>query len=141
MLLNSILEANPTWTHETIVIYDGDCPFCARYVELQRLRTTLGRIVLVDARERTDLVRLFNKHGLDLNEGMVLIMNGMVFYGSDCLNRLALMSTRSGIFNRVNAFLFSSKKVSKIVYPFFKAGRRFTLWVLRRKPLSDDVVR
>jgi predicted DCC family thiol-disulfide oxidoreductase YuxK len=39
-----------TRTQLLTVIYDGECPFCANYVRLYRLRQLVGRVQLVDAR-------------------------------------------------------------------------------------------
>ena len=33
------------------IIYDGECPFCSRYVKLMRLEETIGDIRLIDARK------------------------------------------------------------------------------------------
>ena len=38
------------------IVYDGDCPFCARYVRFVRLRDTIGHVALVNARDGGALV-------------------------------------------------------------------------------------
>ena len=38
------------------IIYDGQCPFCSRYVRLVRLRDSLGQVELVDARNGGPIV-------------------------------------------------------------------------------------
>ena len=35
----------------TTIVYDGDCPFCSRYVALVRLREAVGQVVLANARD------------------------------------------------------------------------------------------
>lgn len=114
------------------IVYDGECPFCASYVRLVRLRKAVGTVKLVDAREHTpEAMGLWNQ-GYDLDQGMALIRAGKVFYGAECLTQLALMSTRSGLFNRLQARLLSHPTVAKSAYPLLKAGRDIALWVLGR---------
>ena len=33
------------------LVYDGDCPFCSRYVQLLRIREAVGPLRLVNARD------------------------------------------------------------------------------------------
>ena len=65
------------------IVYDGQCPFCFRYVALLRLRETLGRVELVNAREGGPIVDEIIAAGLDLDEGMVLKMNGRLYHDDD----------------------------------------------------------
>lgn len=130
--------AHPEWAGKAIVIYDGDCPFCSNYVKFQRLRETLGNVMLIDARTEPGLVTEFERAGLPLDEGMALIMDGRVYYGADCVNRLAMLSSRNGVFNRMNAMIFRSPTVSRLLYPPMKFGRNITLRLLGRKKLVAD---
>ena len=122
------------------IVYDGECPYCTRYVTLLRLRETLGGVVLVDARGGGPLVDAITRRGLDLNEGMVLVLDGAFYHGTDCVHRLALLSTPSGLFNRVNAWIFRSSIASRLLYPILRAGRNTVLWAYGRQklPLSGE---
>jgi predicted DCC family thiol-disulfide oxidoreductase YuxK len=84
---------------ETVIVYDGDCPFCSRYVTLMRLREAIGPVVLKNAREGGPLIEELTRRGYDLDEGMVLIHAGEIFHGSECMARLGLLSTPSTTFN------------------------------------------
>ncbi|MCL5778575.1 DUF393 domain-containing protein [Limibaculum sp. FT325] len=119
-----------------IVIYDGECPFCSRYVRLMRVREAVGTLHLVNARDGGPEVNAARARGLNLDEGMVLILGGQFYHGADCLNRLALLSSRSGIFNRITYIAFRSPMASKILYPVLRAGRNATLRLLGRPPLT-----
>jgi hypothetical protein len=70
-----------------------------------RLREAIGPVVLVDARQGGALVEEIAKAGLSLDEGMVLRINGKPYHGDSC-HRLALLTTPSGAFNRLNAMIF-----------------------------------
>lgn len=118
------------------LIYDGECPFCSRYVEMTRLSKSVGDVRLINARENSSQVQDAREMGVDLNEGMLLYLDGQYFHGADCLNRLALLTTGSDLFNRACAFAFRSPTVSRICYPVLRVGRNLTLRMLRRPPLG-----
>ena len=126
------------YSGKTIVVYDGECPFCARFAAWQRLKDSVGPVSLQNARVESDLVSTLWAEGFDLNEGMVLIWNDQVFFGDDCVNRLALLSSASGLFNKLNATLFSSSRVSALMYPILRAGRNTVLKLLGRKRLPPN---
>lgn len=117
------------------IVYDGDCPFCARYVRFIRLKDTVGAVELVDARSNDPAVELVRATGVNLNDGMALIDGERIYFGDECIHRLALMSTPSGVFNRINAAVFRSPTLSRLLYPVLKTGRAFTLRLLGRAPL------
>lgn len=114
------------------IVYDGQCPFCSRYVRLVRLRDSLGRVELVDAREGGAVVDEVRAAGADLDQGMVLKMDGRLYHGDDCVHMLALLSTPSGPFNRANAAIFRSRTASRLLYPVLRAARNTALRLLGR---------
>jgi predicted DCC family thiol-disulfide oxidoreductase YuxK len=118
------------------VVYDGECPFCTRYVKLVRLREAIGKVKPINARDDHPVVRYVKSRGVDLNQEMALVMKGEVFSGADCLNRLALMSTGSGFFNGLMSKMFASRGLSRLMYPFLRAGRNATLALMGRKAIS-----
>jgi hypothetical protein len=75
--------------------------------------------------------------GLDLDEGMVLKYGGQLYHGADCLNMLSLLSSRSGLFNRLMAFAFARPGVAHVAYPALRAGRNATLKLLGRGQIAD----
>lgn len=118
------------------LIYDGECPFCSQYARLTRLRSSMGGLELINARDggpRVDEVRAL---GLQLDEGMVLQMGDSIYHGADCLHRLALMSSRSGVFNGLTYAIFKNEQLSRALYPVLRAGRNLTLKLLRKTPLG-----
>ncbi len=117
---------------EAALVYDGECPFCSRYVQMVRLRQSLGPVRLINARDGGQEVERLVREGYDLDEGMALLWQGEVYHGADCINRIALLSTSSGIFNRINAAIFRSPTLSKLLYPMLRAGRNAVLRLLGR---------
>jgi predicted DCC family thiol-disulfide oxidoreductase YuxK len=121
---------------EAWIVYDGQCPFCSRYVQLVRLRESLGRVQLVDARKGGPEVDEVRQAGLDLDEGMVLKLDGRLYHGAECIHMLALLSTPSSWFNRVNAAMFRSQTASRVLYPVLRTGRNAVLRLLGRSKLD-----
>jgi predicted DCC family thiol-disulfide oxidoreductase YuxK len=119
------------------LVYDGDCPFCSRYVQYLRLRRAAGPVKLVNAREGGPLVDELMRAGLDLDEGMVLKLGGRYYHGADCIHALALLSSGSGLFNRINARVFRSPQLSRVLYPVLRAGRNTVLRLLGRTKIAS----
>ncbi|HSS15063.1 MAG TPA: DCC1-like thiol-disulfide oxidoreductase family protein [Rhizomicrobium sp.] len=117
-----------------LVIYDGDCVFCQNYVKFVKLKEAVGPVELLDARSGDLRVSHYWSEGYDLNEGMLFVYRGRVYHGHDAVNMLALLSSGSSVFNRVNQALLSNRQVAGAVYPLLKLGRRLVL-ALRNKTL------
>lgn len=118
------------------IVYDGECPFCSRYVAMLRLREAVGPVRLVDARSGDDAAFRLQRCGYDLNDGMAAEYGGRVYHGADCVNLLALLSTSSGAFNKVNAAIFGSRTASRALYPALRFGRNVTLRLLGRRKIE-----
>jgi predicted DCC family thiol-disulfide oxidoreductase YuxK len=123
-----------------IIVYDGDCPFCSRYVAFLRLREAVGPVTLINARGGGPIVEEVRRAGYDLDEGMVLKMGDRYYHGADCIHVLALMTSDSSLFNKLTARVFRSSATAGALYPFLRAGRNATLRMLgRRKIAATDL--
>ena len=121
------------------VLYDGECPFCSAYVRMVTLRTEVGGVRLVDARVSDDpIVDKVISRGLDLNEGMALLIGERIYHGSDCIHVLALLTSGGSIPNRLSARLFRSRSIARYVYPILRAGRNLTLKLLGRTRIRPN---
>ncbi|WP_083582197.1 DCC1-like thiol-disulfide oxidoreductase family protein [Halomonas aestuarii] len=120
-----------------MLVYDGQCPMCRQFVRLQRLRRDVGEVELVDARQESAARRELSERGIDLDEGFALRIGEQWMHGSEALHRLALMSTGSGLFNRLMARLFASPSRTARLYPWLRAGRAVLLRLLRRGPIDN----
>ena len=119
------------------LIYDGECPFCSSYVRFVRIRESFGSLNLVNAREGGELVERVIEEGFDLDEGMVLKYGDRYNYGAECITTLSLMSTGSGLFNKINGVIFRNAAMSRMLYPVLRAGRNLTLRLVRRKNIDN----
>ena len=126
------------------IFYDGECPFCTNYVKYIRLKEASGQLDLVNIREDAQAFKLLTAKNFDLDEGMVAEVDGQYYHGEDALHIMALMSSKSSLFNKMNAAVFSSHKLSKFLYPILRAGRNLTLFFLgkeRLQPKDEDLDR
>lgn len=117
------------------LVYDGECPVCKFYSK--RIDVSEGNLVLVDAREESDLLDEITAAGLDIDKGMALKVGDSIYFGSDALRALALLNSREGFFNKVVAGMFRSQRVARILYPVLVACRNLLLKVLGRTRINN----
>jgi len=112
---------------EIWLVYDGECPVCATYCNYTRLKEAAGKLILVDARHPSPLLDEVTALGLDIDQGMVVKIDGQIYYGPDAIHMLALLTNPSDFFNRLNVWIYGTKLGAKIAYPFGKAMRNLAL--------------
>ena len=118
------------------LVYDGACPFCTRFVRYTRLRDSIGTLPMIDGRSAAVEVDEVRRLGFDLDQGMVLKLHGTFYHGAACMHTLALLSTRSGIFNRTVSVVFRSRMAARLLYLILRSGRNLTLLLLGRRHLG-----
>ena len=122
---------------EILLIYDKECPACDNYCQVVRIKNDVGDLRIVDARLDSDVLKEITSEGLDIDQGMVLKMGGELDYGSDAIHTLALISSRAGLFNKFNYWIFKSKTISKILYPVLKFARNVLLKLLKKSKINN----
>ena len=120
------------------IVYDGQCPACAAYFRLQRLKETGLRVSLVDARQHPEIAREYAARGIDLNREFILKIGDTEYRGGDAVFVLASIGARHNWFRRLNWFLFRSRAVSRVLYIPLRVGRRLLLLLLGRQPLDTS---
>ncbi|WP_299832561.1 hypothetical protein [uncultured Roseobacter sp.] len=88
------------------------------------------------ARSDHPLVTEIKASGPDLNDGMLARYGGRDYFGSDCMNLLALLSNRESRVDRAISWIFAKEPIARRLYPFLKAGRNLTLRILGRTRIS-----
>ena len=129
--------ATPSDNNQVLLVYDKECPACDNYCQFVRIRESVGELVLVDARESTAVLQQVTEMGLDIDQGMVLKLNEQIYYGSDAIHMLSLLGSRSGLFNRLNYFLFRSKRAANILYPVLRTLRNILLKFLGKTKINN----
>lgn len=122
---------------DVLMVYDKQCPACDAYVRVMRVRSDVGTLRIVDAREDSPIMREITAAGLDVDDGMVLKMGDALYYGSDAIHALALISSRSGVLNRLNYRVFGSKAVASRLYPLLRRGREVLLRLLGKTRINN----
>jgi predicted DCC family thiol-disulfide oxidoreductase YuxK len=110
-------------------VYDGECPICQLGASFYKVRQSVGHLHTVDARTERDhpVMREVNRAGLDLDEGMVVKYKERLYQGEEALHLMATLGADSGILNKLNNFLFRSKKLAGLCYPSMKKARALAL--------------
>ena len=75
--------------------------------------------------------------GWDIDEGMVLRVEAQLYYGSEAIQVLSLLGSRSGVFNRLNYWIFESPRRSAVLYPILRSCRGLLLKILRRSRINN----
>ncbi len=120
-----------------VLVYDKECPACDNYCRLVRIREDIGEFVLLDAREPSAILDEVTALGWDIDQGMVLKIETQLYYGADAIHALALISSRSGFFNRFNHWLFKSQRRSSICYPLLRSMRNLLLKLLGKTKINN----
>ena len=120
-----------------LLVYDKQCPACDFYCNLVRIRHDVGDLQLVDARDGGPIMDEITRAGLDIDQGMVLKVGSQLYYGSDAIHALSLLSTRAGVFNRVAYWSFRSRRAARILYPVLRALRNGLLKLLGKTKINN----
>ena len=115
---------------EVWLVYDGECPICKMYCTRVRVQEAVGKLHLIDARQPSAIMEEITRAGLDIDQGMVVKFDNVMYYGADAMWVMTILSTRSSLFNRICYYFFSSKLGAKIFYPIGKALRNIVLKLL-----------
>jgi len=119
------------------LIYDKECPACNYYCNIVKINESVGELILVDAREQSDVLDEITDLNWDIDQGMVLKVDEQLYYGSDSIHVLALMGSRSGFFNRFNYWVFKSKPLAGVLYPVLRLFRNLLLKVLGKTKINN----
>jgi len=89
------------------------------------------------AQESVAVINEVTRRGLDIDQGMVLAVAGQLYYGADAIHALALIGSRAGCLNRIHYWVFSSPRVSAVMYPILRTLRNGLLKVLRKTKINN----
>ena len=122
---------SPSSSSELLIIYDGECPFCARYADLADLRARGLSVRLQDARD-TDLCATYPEAaGRDLDRGMLVRWRGQWFEGA------AAMATISALVRGAPlAAAFRHGWLARLLYPLLRFGRDLVLRARGVRPIG-----
>ena len=124
--MNTLKEKSGVW-----FVYDGDCPVCTYAANALRIKQEYGSLSTLDAREAAQdpLLKEIHQRGLDLDEGMVIYVDGNFYHGQAALQFMARHGDSKNLFMTTFKGLFWSDAIARLTYPWMRACRN---WLLRR---------
>ena len=122
---------------EILLVYDWECPACDTYCRLVRVQQSIGTLRLVNARKPSALIEEITQAGLDIDQGMVVKVGGQLYYGADAIHTLALLSSRSDLFNKLSYYAFWSNTLSRILYPALRTCRNLLLKIMGKTKINN----
>ena len=82
---------------DSFLLYDGECVYCRTFARKSRIRTPAGkRLRFIDGREAPGLVKEFRQNACDLEDGMILVLEGRRYQGAEAMAVLGSMATEPG---------------------------------------------
>lgn len=118
------------------IFYDGDCPVCAAWMRMARLREVAGDVELIDARMGDPRVIALMRDGFDLDQGMVVRWQRRIYYGAEAMTLLSMLSEARGPLMRLQRGLFERPALARLIYPFLVRGRLLLLRLLGRRKIG-----
>jgi hypothetical protein len=88
---------------------------------------------VLNARAEPDLVAELRGKGYEINDGMVLCLDGVIHFGAEATRMIALMGRSSpSPWRRWTLGLIGAAPWSRRLYPWLNRGRQALLRLLRR---------
>lgn len=117
------------------LVYDGECPFCSRYVDYVETLSAVPGLVLISARTQRAEVAAAVAAGFDLDRVMVLRLEERWFAGEAAMAELARRARRHRRWNRLIAAVLSLPAIGAGLYRVLVTGRLLTLRLLGRSKI------
>ncbi len=131
--MQSVSLGNPSGVD---VIYDGECPFCASFVKMVRLRETFGEVRLVNARHSADPTVADVRQRYKLDDGFVVIFGGREYYGPEALEFISIATADNAPSRLLMRTPLFRGRLGRMVYPLMVKGRKLALRLMGRKPMG-----
>jgi predicted DCC family thiol-disulfide oxidoreductase YuxK len=124
-------------TGADFLLYDGECPACSAYVAMARLRQLHPGLRLMSARSEPALVAELRGKGYEINEGMVLCLDGVIHFGADATRMIAVLGRSSpSRWRRTALASVGTAPWARRLYPWLNRTRLLLLRMLGRKPIG-----
>ena len=118
---------------DAFLLYDGECPFCSFYTRKSRFETQTGQpLTLIDANRAPDLVAELRKDGCEVEEGMILVLDGRRYQGASAMTALEAMASEGGWFSTLAKWFASNPARVRVFYPWLRRLRGAARWVRGR---------
>ena len=119
------------------LLYDGDCPACSAYVAVARLRQLYPDLRIISARSEPALVAGLRQDGFEINEGMVLCLDGRIYFAADAVHMIATLGRASpSSWRRAALGFVGTAPWARPLYPWLNRGRLLLLMLLGRRRIG-----
>jgi predicted DCC family thiol-disulfide oxidoreductase YuxK len=119
------------------LLFDGECPACSAYVAMSRLRQLYPGLRVMSARSEAALVAELRGRGYEINEGMVLCLDGVIHFGPDATRMIAVLGRSSpSRWRRTALAAVGTAPWARRLYPWLNRTRLLLLRTLGRKPIG-----
>jgi len=120
---------------ENYVLYDGACPACSRYIAASGLAGNRD-IALINARTNRALVAEHANAGRLIDDGMVVVIDGVIHYGADATRKIGEIGRPAGPAQRILLWIVGKAPWANALYPALAASRRGLLRLLGRSLIN-----
>lgn len=121
-----------------VLVYDGACPFCTRFATMVRLRTAVGAVELVNARDGGPVIERLRAQGIDLDQGNVFSYGGRDYVGPEAMQAIATLTGLEGLFGRMVAWMIAAPGRARLLYPLLRGVRNLML-KLKGEPQLGEI--
>lgn len=83
----------------------------------------------IDGRNAPDLVDELRRDGCDIEDGMILVLEGRRYQGAEAMTVLGSLAVESGWVNMLTRWVGSSSERARFFYPWFRRLRQVGLWM------------
>ena len=115
------------------VLYDGECPACAHYIAASGIRDKRPDVTLIDARSNPDLVAQHGSAGRDIDDSMIVVVDGVTYCGAAATQKIAEVGVPSTPYGRWLLWTVGRAPWAGALYPVLARGRRALLRMLGRE--------
>ena len=114
------------------IIYDKECPVCVSYLKYGKLKNFFSNIQLINYRENSEIYEKYKSRGIDINNGMVLIINDKEYYASEAFFLIKNLFPENLYYAKILKFFIPNKTIDYYVYPVLVRMRKLFLFLIRK---------
>lgn len=119
-------------------LYDGQCPLCQFGVRNYKLDEAHGQLNIVDMRKASTIKEEAIARGFNLDRSIVIKSGDNFYEAGDAIHFMAMRAKRSTWMGSQIYRLFSSRNLSRLLYPILRATRIGLLWLWKIPKIHEQ---
>ena len=121
---------------DNFVLYDGECPVCAAYMGIARLKLLRPDLQVLDARVEPELVAALRAEGHEVNESILVGLGPKVYKGAEATRLIARLGSSNPWTRRIALVALGGGRFGETLYPMQRAVRNLLLRILGRPQIG-----